>query len=224
MKKVMLALAAILMFGTYTVSAQNAFGAKVTPMLSWAKVKNNGTLTYTGGGVVPSIGFGPSFKHYFGENFNVDAGVLFTWQTSRFTQNILTVPSFTYEPRLRYVQIPIMFEAGFTIADNLKGLIDFGVAPAVELESVANVYLGEDHKATPLVQDYDFKGSAVNVYLSAGAGVNYDLTNELALSAIVLYNNGVIDSWYDDDAATYLPEVKFYNHYVSLNIGVHIKF
>jgi hypothetical protein len=89
-----------------------------------------------------------------------------------------------------------MFEAGFTIADNLKGLIDFGVAPAVELESVANVYLGEDHKATTLVQDYDFKGSAVNVYLSAGAGVNYDLTNELALSAIVLYNNGVIDSWF----------------------------
>jgi len=223
MKKVMLALAAILLFGTYTASAQNAFGAKVTPMLSWAKVKNNGSLTYTGGGVVPSIGFGPSFKHYFGENFNVDAGVLFTWQTSRFTQNLLTVPVATYEPRLRYVQIPIMFEAGFTITDKMKGLIDFGVAPAVELESVANIYADQD-RSTLVLQDYDFKGSAVNVYLSAGAGVTYDLTDELALSGVVLYNNGIIDAWYDDDAATYLPEVKFYNHYVSANIGIHIKF
>jgi len=206
----------------------NAFGAKVTPMLSWAKLKPNDAYTYESAGKKPSIGFGPSYKKYFGENFNIDLSLLFTWQHSEFTAESLNLGSqsdkYLVSPFLRYVQLPVNFEAGFSITQNLKGLIDFGFAPAVELESVATLTHTDASGTIHDPIDFNYKGSAFNLYLSAGAGVMYHVTDELGISGVVLYNNGVIDTWFDDTDSEYLPELELYNHYISLNVGLYIKF
>ena len=130
--------------GILSAQAQGgAFGAKATPMLSWAKTVNNDSYNFESEGVVPSIGFGPSFKKYFGENFNVDVSLLFTWQKSKFTATPVTQfgnpKSYSVLTKLQYVQIPVIFEASFPITGGLRGMIDFGASPAIELNSMADI-------------------------------------------------------------------------------------
>lgn len=229
MKKLFVFLMMAVIVGTGTVVAQGgAFGAKVTPMLSWGKTTDNDFYSFESGGVVPSIGFGPSYKKYLGDNFNIDVGLLFTWQHLKYTATSKTHVGnepdvFNVEPHIQYLQVPVILEASFDITGDLQGLIDFGVSPAFELSSVADVY---DNSNTLLQSDYDFKGSFFNFYLNAGAGVSYHLTDELMLSGVFMYNNGIIDVWFDEaeDEADFIHELKLLNHFVSMNIGIHIKF
>ncbi len=219
---------AISFFGIYSAQAQSgAFGAKITPMLSYAKMINNDNYTFESLGVVPGIGFGPSYKKYFSENFNVDVAALFTWQDVEFqatptvTGNGNGLQTLKVKTAVKYLQIPVILEASFPIVEGLNGMMDFGLTPAIELSSLADV---SDANDLLIKSQYDYSGTPVNLYLNAGAGVSYDITDVLMVSGVIMYNHGVLDIWYDETDAQYIPELDLKNHTVSLNIGIHIKF
>jgi len=215
-------------FWVYSAQAQGgAFGAKATPMMSYSKLMNNDTYTFEGTGTMPGIAFGPSYKKYFGDNCNVDIGVLFSWQGVKYQATPVAsgngLTTLNIQTFVKYFEIPVILDASFPISGGLKGVMDFGVTPVIELSSLADVYDNNEPQQL-LKSPYDYAGTPVNLYLNAGAGVSYDVTDVLMISGVVMYNHGILDVWYDETDAEYIPELDLKNHTVSLNIGVHIKF
>lgn len=227
MKRNILFFVFIIFIGFNTSFAQNfSFGAKFTPLISWSAPSNSNLYDFTNDGVKMGYGFGPSLKIKLSDSFNTDIGVLFTWQGTKFNQqNNLDNPiltNFNYDTRIQYLQIPVIFEGKFDVSDNIAVGIDFGVIPAVSLSSEMDVR--DLTTSTVVATDVDFNGSLFNFFLSAGAGTYFKLSEGVTLSTVVMYNNGIIDVWYDKSSDEYIKNLILKNHFISLNLGIHIDF
>jgi len=226
MKKNILTLALIFFISSNFVNAQKfSFGAKFSPLASWSKVSNTDFYNYENDEFKVGVGFGPSLKIKMSDSFNTEIGAIFTWQGTQFNQTPISMnpdSSMNYETKLQYLQIPVIFEGQFKIAKKLSAAINFGAIPSVSLSSLVDVK--NNVTGDMIATDHDFSASMFNLFLSAGAGTYFEFTDGVSLSTIILYNNGVIDVWYDKSNAEYIKTLDMKNHYISLNIGLHIDF
>jgi hypothetical protein len=228
MKRNLIFVAILLLLTSYNAFSQKySFGAKFSPMVSWSVPVNTTNFDYQNDKLKFGIGFGPSLKINMSKNFNTDIGVMFTWQGTRFDQinTIDTLPALSYkfDTKIQYLQIPINFEGKIDLSNDFALSLDFGIIPAINLSSTADV---TDNLANNAVVDSDLNipTSIFNLFLSAGAGVVYRISDDVCLSSIILYNNGIFDVWYDKNSDTYIKQLDMKNHYISMNIGVHIDF
>ena len=230
MKKLLL-ISVIALF-TYTfVNAQGgvSFGLRAIPTLNWTTLSDTGsTYSFDNTGIKPGIGFGPSLRYKFSDNFNVDISGIFTWQKIGINQTNeipdSTQINITEDFRIQYLQLPLNFNGQFDVAGDLQALINFGVGTGIKLSSDRvitdhnnpNIY-SKDYKAVSVLNFIDF-------YLTAGAGVVYNIEDNLHLSLTVQYNNGILDGWFNNknDAPSIIEELTLKHKNVAFSIGFYI--
>jgi len=197
----------IAIFAFSNVKAQGiSFGIRAIPTFNWATVTESQSVDsfeYTNAGTKMGLGFGPSIRYKISDNFNVDVSGIFTWQKFGIDISnelpINTEVSLIHETyKMQFLQIPLNLNGQFDIADDFQALLNFGVGAGIKLKSgrlVADEPLSGDYKTS---YDYQIKMlTFVDLYLTAGAGVVYNLEDNLHLSLTVQYNNGIIDGWLD---------------------------
>ncbi len=201
MKKILL-LTVGLVFTMTSLFAQKglSFGLRAIPTLNWVSMTDGDSLySYSSSGTKLGIGFGPSVRYKFSDNFNMDVSGIFTWQKFGIDQtNESTNPNpvnRTENFKVQFLQIPLNFNGQFDVAQDFQALINFGVGTGIKLKSSRvlidntnpQLYTNE-YKPTSVLNFIDF-------YLTAGAGAVYNIEDNLHLSLTVQYNNGIFDGW-----------------------------
>ena len=201
MKKVLLLLAAIVLSVTGMFAQKGlSFGLRAIPTLNWASMTDGDSLySYASSGTKLGIGFGPSVRYKFSDNFNVDVSGIFTWQKLGINQtNESRNPLFvdrTEDFKIQFLQIPLNFNGQFDVAQDFQALINFGVGTGIKLKSSRVL----TDNTNPQLYSSDYQISSVinfiDFYLTAGAGAVYNIEDNLHLSLTIQYNNGIIDGW-----------------------------
>ncbi len=204
MKKVLL-FAAVLTFTVSGLFAQKgiSFGLRAIPTLNWTSMTDGDSLySYESDGIKLGMGFGPSIRYKFSDNFNVDVSGIFTWQKFGIHQtNESTNPVVidrTEDFKVQFLQIPLNFNGQFDVAQDFQALINFGVGTGFKLKST-RIISDLKHPEDPDYSTFEYKTTSVlniiDFYLTAGAGAVYNIEDNLHLSLTVQYNNGILDSW-----------------------------
>lgn len=215
MKKIFLI--SLVAFWAFTnVKAQGiSFGIRAIPTFNWATVTDtSANLNYTNDGTKLGMGFGPSIRYKMSDNFNVDISGIFTWQKMGINikndpihNNVVTNLAEKY--KMQFLQIPLNLNGQFDVADDFQALLNFGVGAGILLKSSRQVIDNENLGAYPSTYDTRIKMLRfIDFYLTAGAGVVYNLEDNLHLSLTVQYNNGIIDGWADDSNTIYETSTK----------------
>ncbi|RLD47978.1 MAG: hypothetical protein DRI94_13180, partial [Bacteroidetes bacterium] len=201
MKKILLLTATIVL----TVSGMFAqkgisFGLRAIPTLNFTSMTDGDSLySYASSGTKLGIGFGPSVRYKFSDNFNVDVSGIFTWQKFGINQtNETTNPNpvdITEDFKVQFLQIPLNFNGQFDVATDFQALINFGVGTGIKLKS--SRVITDNTNPQRFSSDYQTTSvlNFIDLYLSAGAGAVYNIEDNLHLSLTVQYNNGIIDGW-----------------------------
>ncbi len=201
MKKILL-ISVIVLYSVTGLFAQKglSFGLRAIPTLNWVSMTDGDSLySYESSGTKLGIGFGPSVRYKFSDNFNVDVSGIFTWQKFGINQtNETTNPEVvdrTENFKVQFLQIPLNFNGQFDVAQDFQALINFGVGTGIKLNASRVLIDNRDpqefsseYKTTSVLNFIDF-------YLTAGAGAVYNIEDNLHLSLTVQYNNGIIDGW-----------------------------
>ncbi len=237
MKKI-LSLIVIAIFAITSVNAQNgiSFGIRAIPTFNWVTLSDTvSTHKYENEGTKMGIGFGPSLRYKFSDNFNVDVSGIFTWQ--KFGIKVLNeLPAnpekvdITEKFKVQFLQIPLNLNGQFEVADDLNALLNFGVGAGIKLKSSRLVE--DPDRPNHFSEEYDSSIKMltfVDFYLTAGAGVVYDIEDNLHLSLTVQYNNGIINGWLDnknkykeENDSNGIKQLNLKHKNVALSIGFYI--
>ncbi len=211
MKKLFL-LSIIAIFAFKNVNAQGiSFGIRAIPTFNWTTISDTITdLNYKNDGTKLGIGFGPSIRYKLSDNFNIDVSGIFTWQ--RFGINITNdenhnsiLTNLKEKYKVQFLQIPLNLNGQFDVADDFQALLNFGVGTGIKLKS-SRLVEDIEHPGTYSTEEYDTRIKMLtfaDFYLTAGAGVVYNLEDNLHLSLTVQYNNGILDGWIDGKNTIY---------------------
>ncbi len=202
MKKILL-LTATIVFTVTGMFAQKglSFGLRAIPTLNWTTMTDGDSLySYESSGTKVGIGFGPSVRYKFSDNFNVDVSGIFTWQQFGINQtNESTNPVVvdrTEDFKIQFLQIPLNFNGQFDVATDFQALINFGVGAGINIADSRRVVDNLNPQLYSDEYDADIKMlTLLDFYLTAGAGAVYNIEDNLHLSLTVQYNNGIIDGW-----------------------------
>ncbi len=233
MKK-LLFLSIIALFAFSSVNAQKgiSFGLRVIPTFNWATVSDTGSVySYENDGTKMGIGFGPSIRYKFSDNFNVDVSGIFSWEKFTVLQGPESTNSalidYTHNVKYQNLYIPLNLNGQFDVATDFQALINFGVAPAIKLSQMRQVTNNLDaQNPSQNVPDYeDFSSlTIVDLFLTAGAGVVYNIEDNLHLSLTIQYNNGLLDGWRNREVESpeFIQDLDLKNKNVALSIGFYI--
>jgi len=210
MKRLFL-LVIIAIFALSNVKAQGiSFGLRAIPTFNWATVSDTiADFNYESDGTKLGIGFGPSLRYKMSDNFNIDISGIFTWQKMGINikndpKNNNVVTNLSEKYKMQFVQVPLNLNGQFDVADDFQALINFGVGAGILLKSSRLVT--DNETLGVYSSNYDTRIKMlrfVDFYLTAGAGVVYNLQDNLHLSLTVQYNNGIIDGWADSKNTIY---------------------
>ncbi|NPA68799.1 MAG: PorT family protein [Chlorobi bacterium] len=203
MKKILL-LSIAAVFFTSGIFAQSglSFGLRAIPTINWVSVTDGDSMyTYENDGAKMGIGFGPSVRYKFSDNFNVDISGIFTWQkfgihqTNQMPENSDLV-DVTEDFKIQFLQLPLNLNGQFDVAQDIQALINFGVGLGINIADSRRI---TDNQNPQLYSDeYDSDIDMLTLadfYLTAGAGAVYNIEDNLHLSLTIQYNNGIIDGW-----------------------------
>ncbi len=231
MKKILL-VSVVVLFTISGLFAQKgiSFGLRAIPTLNFTSMTDGDSLySYASSGTKMGIGFGPSIRYKFSDNFNVDVSGIFTWQKFGINQtnentNPLPVDR-TEDFKVQYLQIPLNFNGQFDVAQDFQALINFGVGTGIKLKSSrvltdnSNPQLySSDYQTTSVLNFIDF-------YLTAGAGAVYNIEDNLHLSLTVQYNNGIIDGWlnnHNDNVFSSIEDLTLKHKNVAFSLAFYI--
>jgi long-subunit fatty acid transport protein len=230
MKKLFLIAATLLLTTGIFAQSGISFGLRAIPTFNWVTPSDEDSMyTFENDATKMGIGFGPSVRYKFSDNFNMDLSAIFTWQkfgivqTNQMPDNAVAT-DITENFKVQYLQIPFNFNGQFDVATDFQALINFGVGTGIKLASsrmmVDNIHHGI------FVEEYEKVGvlNFIDFYLTAGAGVVYNLEDNLHLSLTVQYNNGIIDGWLDgqnEDPST-ITDLSIKHKNVALSLGFYI--
>ncbi|NOZ36331.1 MAG: PorT family protein [Chlorobi bacterium] len=201
MKKILL-ISVIVLYSVTGLFAQKgiSFGLRAIPTLNWVSMTDGDSLySYESSGTKLGIGFGPSVRYKFSDNFNVDVSGIFTWQKFGINQTNETTNSDvvdrTEDFKVQFLQIPLNFNGQFDVAQDFQAIINFGVGTGIKLK--ASRLLTDNQNPQEFSSEYKTTSvlNFIDFYLTAGAGAVYNIEDNLHLSLTVQYNNGIIDGW-----------------------------
>ena len=230
MKKLFL-ITVITLIAFASVYAQNgvSFGLRVIPTFNWTSLTDTDTsYSYKDTGTNLGFGFGPSFKFNFSDNFNIDVSGIFTWQKFGINQtNEVTNPTpvnITEDFKIQYLQIPVNLNGQFYIVGDLQALINFGLGAGIKLNSYR--VISDEPNSNSYSTDYEEVSvlTFADIYLTAGAGVVYNIVDNVHVSLTCQYNHGVLDGWYNnknEDPST-IQDLTLKHRNIGLSIGFYI--
>ncbi len=230
MKKLLL-FSTVLLFsvGLFAQSGVS-FGLRAVPSFNWISATDEDTaFTYENEAVKMGIGFGPSVRYMFSDNFNIDISAIFTWQkfglhqTNQLPENSV-VNDITEHFKIQYFQIPINLNGQFDVAEDFQALINFGIGTGIKLSSsrmmVDNMNADEFTVQYEKINILNF----IDFYLTAGAGAVYNIEDNLHLSLTLQYNNGIIDGWLNNqnEEPSTINDLTVKHKNVVLSLGFYI--
>ncbi len=240
MRKLFL-LTIIAIFAFSNLNAQGiSFGIRAIPTFNWTTLTDTDpNHIYENDGTKMGIGFGPSIRYKFTENFNVDVSGIFTWQ--KFGVNVSNeLPANATDVKIlenfkvQFLQIPLNLNGQFDVADDFKALLNFGVGAGIKLKSsriVSESIPGNGRPANyfPTTEDPSINMlTFIDFYLTAGAGVVYDIEEDLHVSLTVQYNTGIVNGWINDNNVyrvtntDAIEQLKLKHQNVALSLGFYI--
>ncbi len=230
MKKIFLPVIGVLLTAGLFAQSGISFGLRAIPTLNWVSpTDEDDSISVVNEATKIGIGFGPSVRYKFSDNFNMDLSAIFTWQkfgidvTNQMPANAQAM-NMTENFKVQYLQIPFNFNGQFDVANDLQALINFGVGTGVKLASYRMI---EDHiDAGDLSDTYEKSGvlNFIDFYLTAGAGAVYNIEDNLHLSLTVQYNNGIIDGWLDgqNEEPSKIEDLSIKHKNVAFSLGFYI--
>ena len=221
----------IILIQSGIAQTSTSFGLRVTPMFNWVTASDTSSLyTFSNSNTEIGIGFGPSMRYSFSDNFNVDISGIFTWQEFGIVQSEdglnLNIIDITEDFKVQYLNIPLNLNGQFYIVGNFQAIINFGLTASIMLKSARRIT--DNIGLNQFSSDYE-KVSVLNfadIFLTAGLGTAYSFDDNLHLSLTAQYNNGVLDGWFDrkNNAPSTIQELTLKHRNITLNIGFYIDF
>lgn len=232
MKKIFL-LAIIAIFAFSNIKAQGiSFGIRAIPTFNWISTTESvDSFNYTNEGTKMGIGFGPSLRYKFSDNFNVDVSGIFTWQkfgidvvNDNITNSVMTDMNESF--KVQFLQVPLNLNGQFDVADDFQALLNFGVGAGIKLSSERLITeVPDQNRISTTYEPADNILTFIDFYLTAGAGVVYNLEDNLHLSLTVQYNSGIVDGWIDgnnDNVFSEINELSIKHQNIALSLGFYI--
>ncbi len=214
---------ALILLSNKILAQDFRLGFKGNPLFSTLKpsTDNNNSV-----GTKIGFSYGIMFDYFIKDNYAIatEFGISSMGGKVEFNRNDTTVNS---NINLRYIEIPITLKLLTNeINDRMKIFGKFGLGLAFRMKSVAdveykkgpNVYLNDDIKnASAYFQPF-------NASLVIGAGVEYNLAENLDLVAGLTYNNGLLNVMKSKSIYRLSNNsIKAFDanlNYVALNIGL----
>jgi len=237
MKKIsLLVIIAIFAFSNVKAQSNLSFGIRAIPTFNWITTTDTiSTIVYENDGTKLGFGFGPSLRYKLSDNFNVDVSGIFTWQkfgiSIKNSSTFATDINIKEKYKVQFLQVPLNLNGQFDVADDFQALLNFGVGTGMKIKSGRLVDDASKPNATSS-KEYDNRIKmlrAIDFYLTAGAGVVYNLEDNLHLSLTVQFNNGIIDGWRDGfdtfpetDKKAIARNLDIKHKNVALSIGFYI--
>jgi hypothetical protein len=199
------------------VTAQNAkFGVFIDPQLTWL---NPDTRNVIGDGVAMGVNGGLVIDKYFQKNYAVQTGISIGTQAGSIKYGMETTilsfgekdtlpPGTTVDYRMNYITVPL----GLKLKSNQIGYVSYyaqlGFTGQINIKAHATSSEGSLDKS-----DISDEIRLFNLAWHCGAGVEYAISEDTALTFGLVYQNGFVNVTDNQNA-------KFYSRIVSLRLGV----
>jgi opacity protein-like surface antigen len=196
MKKIVCSLAIITLFSGTAIAQEFRFGLTASPLFSWFRVggeevESDGPRIGFQYGLIfePTIGSVERYAFTTGVIVNITGGNLYSTDTSG-KEYYSTVKS-------QYIEIPLAVKLRTNEVNYMTYYGLFGITPGMNIQARyhledgdGNVIIEDDDIRDPTSgDDYNF----FNLSLSVGAGVEYAMTENTAITGGIFFQNGFLN-------------------------------
>lgn len=175
------------------------FGLLLNPQISWLSPN---TKNYTSEGIKLGLNYGLSTEFFLTKNYLFSTGFFISSLGGKVSyggiyddNNGIYVPSVvdqTYS--IKYIEIPLTLKLRTNEIGYMTYYGQFGLKSAVKFKSTSN-YTYADISNSPKEEGVNTAGDIffANMYLTVGAGVEYNISGNTSLMVGLTYNNGFIN-------------------------------
>ncbi|WP_207436240.1 porin family protein [Sabulibacter ruber] len=213
---------AALLFFSQKASAQVEIGVKVAPSFSFARViakeqynlKNKGSNLNFGAGIIAD--------YFFGANYALSSGLLYTTKGSTISYDYMTDDAMgtrqtgENDLSLQYLEIPVTLKL-FTNEISKGTRLYFQAGPSLNTMLAAKV---DDRKVQANGDKFTEDFNLFEISLLLGAGAEWDLGQSTKIFAGLSYNRGLTD--FDELYQKRFNDTKIElkNNSVSIDLGI----
>lgn len=218
------------------------FGLQVSPQISWL---GTNTKNYESEGGKFGLNFGLAAEFFLTKNYLFSTGLFISSLGGEVSYegiyvdnngvNVQSAVEQTY--RIKYIEIPLTLKLRTNEIGYMTYYGQFGLKSGIKFQSTSD-YTYTDINNSPKIEDVNTAGDIffINMFLTAGAGIEYSISGNTSLQLGLTYNNGFINqldkesNLLDADGKATIgvdgepvftgkdPSANI--HYVALNIGL----
>ena len=175
------------------------FGLQLNPQISWLSPN---TKNYTSKGSKLGLTYGLSTELFLTKNYLFSTGFFISSLGGKVSYqgvfkdandiNFQSAVEQTY--RIKYIEIPLTLKLRTNEIGYITYYGQFGLKSAIKFKSTSD-YTYTDIKDSPKVEDVNTAGDIffVNMYLTVGAGIEYNISGNTSLMLGLTYNNGFVN-------------------------------
>jgi|TARA_B110000459_G_scaffold201691_2_gene252947 hypothetical protein len=175
------------------------FGLQLNPQISWLSPN---TKNYSSEGSKLGLNYGLSTEFFLTKNYLFSTGFFISSLGGKFSYqgifvddngvNFQSAVEQTY--RIKYIEIPLTLKLRTNEIGYMTYYGQFGLKSAVKFKSTSD-YTYADINNSPKEEDVNTTGDIffVNMYLTVGAGVEYNISGNTSLMVGLTYNNGFVN-------------------------------
>lgn len=175
------------------------FGLQLNPQISWLSPN---TKNYTSKGSKLGLTYGLSTEFFLTKNYLFSTGFFISSLGGKVSYqgvfkdandiNFQSAVEQTY--RIKYIEIPLTLKLRTNEIGYITYYGQFGLKSAIKFKSTSD-YTYADIKDSPKVEDVNTAGDIffVNMYLTVGAGIEYNISGNTSLMLGLTYNNGFVN-------------------------------
>lgn len=175
------------------------FGLQLNPHISWLTPN---TAEYESGGSKLGMTYGLSTEFFLTKNYLISTGLFIaslggdlSYEGVYEDNNGLNVPSAVKQTyRIKYIEIPLTLKLRTNEIGYMTYFGQFGVKTAVKFQSTSD-YSYTDINNSPKIENVNTASDIffINMYLTVGAGIEYNISGNTSLVLGLTYNNGFIN-------------------------------
>jgi len=184
---------------THDVERKVRFGLQANPQISWFSTN---TENYESEGSKLGLNYGLSTEFFLTQNYLFSTGLFISSLGGKVSYegvfkdshgvNVQSAVEQTYS--IKYIEIPLTLKLRTNEIGYMTYYGQFGLKSAVKFKSTSD-YTYEEINNSPKVEEVNTAGDIfiVNMFLTVGAGVEYNISGNTSLMFGLTYNNGFIN-------------------------------
>jgi len=207
MKKIVCSIAFICVFSGFLQAQQFRFGLTASPVFNWYSI--DGDL-YSSDGLRFGFQYGILFDQTIGniERYAFATGLIINMGSGGIAYyDDTTTISTTFTNRVQYIEIPLTIKLRTNEVNYVTYYGLFGLTPGITIKARGDIQFDPDLFGTSETDidlrndnDFNYKYQPVNVSLTIGAGMEYAMTENTALTGGLFFQNGFTNVINDDDS------------------------